>query len=178
MTCIVGLETKKGVIIGCDSSSVAGSQINRTRLKKVFRRGEFLIGYTDSFRMGQLLQYSLVVDQQKTGYEDDLEYLSSTFIDAVRECLKQGGFRRVESEQEEGGTFLVGYRKTLYIIYSDFQVNTHVDGYTAIGSGSQLALGNMHGSKRLSPIKRIKKALGAAAHFSDVCPPYLIEIIK
>lgn len=37
MTCIVGIETKNGVIIGGDSASSGGYDITSTRLKKVFK---------------------------------------------------------------------------------------------------------------------------------------------
>ena len=142
MTCIVGLETNKGVMIGADSASVGGLDIEATRLKKVFRRGEFIIGYTTSFRMGQLLQYKLSVEKQKKK-QKDLEYLATTFIDAVRECLKVGGFRKVENEQEEGGNFLVGYKDKLYTVWGDFQVNSSTNGFNVVGCGYAYALGNL-----------------------------------
>lgn len=175
MTCIVGLETENGVIIGGDSAATDGGwDISITRLNKVFRRGEFLIGYTTSFRMGQLLQYKLSVEQQK-GERSDLEYLATTFIDSVRKCLKEGGFSKIENKQEEGGQFLVGYRKKLYLVDSDFQVNTHVDGYAAVGCGARFALGSMWNNKHLSPEERVKQALKTAGHFSSgVCEPYFV----
>lgn len=175
MTCIIGLETGKGVIIGFDSASVNGWNIRATRLKKVFERDEFLIGYTSSFRMGQLLQYKLVVGPQEYA-QSDLEYLATVFVDAVRKCLKEGGFRKVEDEQEEGGQFLVSYRGRLYMVDSDFQVNTSLDGYMAVGCGANFALGSMWSSGDLPPKKRVKQALRAAGHFSNgVCGPYHIR---
>ncbi len=172
MTCIVGLEIDDGVIIGGDSASASGWDMNVSRLEKVFRRGEFLIGYTSSFRMGQLLQYRLSVEPQQDG-QSDLSYLATDFVDAVRGCLKDGGFRVVQNEQESGGQFLVGYKGQLYMIASDFQVNSSVDGYTAIGCGANFALGSMFANKALPPEERVRHALAAAGHFSNgVCPPY------
>jgi len=174
MTCIVGLETDQGVIIGADSAASAGWDGWVTRLKKVFRRGDFLIGYTSSFRMGQLLQHSLIVEPQKEGQED-LEFLVTTFIDAVRTCLKDGGFVKVENLVEEGGRFLVGYRGKLYVISSDFQVNSSRDGYQAVGCGASYALGNLFNSKAQPAKTRVRQALKAAAHFSNgVCGPFNI----
>lgn len=175
MSCIIGLETKKGVMIGCDSAAASGWNIHTSRLSKVFECGKFLIGYTSSFRMGQLLQYKLAVEQQRNE-QSDLAYLATTFVDAVRECLSTGGFKKVENEQEEGGVFLVGYKGKLYAVYSDFQVNTSTDGYSAVGCGADFALGNMWSSKNLPPKKRIKQALKAAGYFSNgVCGPYHIQ---
>lgn len=163
--------------MGGDSASTGDWETDKTRLKKVFNRGQFLIGYSTSFRMGQILQYKLVVKEQ-TDDQSDLEYLSTTFIDAARACLKAGGFRKTENEQEEGGEFLVGYKDKLYTVGPDFQVNTNTDGFTAIGCGANFALGNMWGSSNKSPEKRVKQALKAAGHFSNgVCGPYHILII-
>lgn len=175
MTCIVGLETKKGVMMGCDSAAVSVDyhSINKTRLKKVFKRGEFLIGYTSSFRMGQLLQYQLSVDQQKNE-QSDLEYLSITFVDAVRDCLDKGGFRQKKDEVETGGTFLVGYKKQLYKVQGDFSVLSSQDGFMVAGSGESYALGKLWQNN--SKLKaRILEALKAAAYFNiTVCKPYYI----
>lgn len=175
MTCIVGLETKNGVVIGGDSAAVNGwGDIHASRLKKVFKRGEFLIGYTTSFRMGQLIQYKLSIEQQKNE-QSDLEYLATTFIDAVRDCLKDGGFRKVENDQEEGGQFLVGYKSKLYRVDEDFQVNSSTDGYMAVGCGARFALGSVWSNENLSPKNKVKQALKAAEYFSNgVCGPYHI----
>jgi len=174
MTCIVGLETEQGVIIGADSAAAADWDIMATRLRKVFRRGDFLIGYSSSFRMGQLLQYKLEVSPQ-TEEQEDLEFLATTFIDAVRTCLKDGGYAKIENLVEEGGWFLVGYRGKLYIVEPSFQVNTSRDGYHAIGCGKNYALGNLFDSTDLEPQVRVRQALKAAAHFSNgVCGPFNI----
>ena len=92
MTCIVGLVQKGTVYIGADSASVSGWTSRVTRLPKVFRRGPFLIGYTTSFRMGQLLEHALAVPPQ--GDEsDDMRFMVTTFVESVRALLKERGPR-------------------------------------------------------------------------------------
>ncbi len=184
MTCIVGLETESGVIIGGDSSSSNGYITHSTRLEKVFTiesqpiGEEFLIGYTTSFRMGQLLQYKLKVDRREPREQSALEYLSVVFVDAVRKCLKEGGYAKVENNQEEGGQFLIGYGGILYTVHSDFQVNSSMNGYFAIGAGAEYALGSMWSTKKMKPENRIKRALEAAGQFSNVVkPPYYYQIL-
>lgn len=178
MTCIVGLETEDSVIIGADSAAVGGLDIISSKLEKVFRRGDFLIGYTTSFRMGQLLQYKLDVEPQKVK-QTDLEYLSTTFIDAVRKCLKDGGYAEVKNEKEDGGTFLIGYNKKLYVVYDDFQVNQPRNKTWAVGCGHAYALGSIFSNKYLSPKGRIKEALSAAEKFSaGVQGPFIIKEMK
>ena len=59
MTCIVGLVHEGVVYIGGDSAGVAGLSLVVRADEKVLRNGDFLMGFTTSFRMGQLLRYKL-----------------------------------------------------------------------------------------------------------------------
>lgn len=176
MTCIVGLEADSKVYIGADSASVAGWEVRATRLHKVFRRSRFLIGYTGSFRMGQLLQHRLEISPQNG--ETDEEFMVCKFIEAVRTCLKDGGFAKVDNNVEKGGYFLVGYNGRLYNVSSDFQVNSERNGFDARGCGREYALGAMKVLESLAPRERVKKALTVAAHFSGaVCKPFRVMSI-
>jgi len=88
MTCIVGfIDKNNDVYIGGDSAGVSGLEIHERKDVKVFHTGNFLIGYTSSYRMGQLLRFKLKVEDQKPS-QSDYEYMCTNFIDAVRKCLK------------------------------------------------------------------------------------------
>jgi ATP-dependent protease HslVU (ClpYQ) peptidase subunit len=174
MTCIVGLVHKGTVYIGGDSAGVAGLSISIRNDEKVFHNGPFVMGFTTSFRMGQLLRYKFDPPAQ-TVQQGDMEYMVTTFIDAARACFKENGFG--DKEATVGGTFLVGYRSKLYTINNDFQVGIPADTYDAVGSGSDLALGAMYASDKtkMTPDKRIVQALGAASYFNaGVAPPFYI----
>lgn len=181
MTCIVGLVNNGTVYIGGDSAAIAGDRIRETGLRKVFRTGPFLVGYSTSFRMGQLLQFNLSVPKRAKG-TPDLEYLATKFVDSVRDCFSDGGFiKKSEDGDDEGGQFLVGFNGRLYIVDYDFHVNFYADddNFHAIGSGQEYALGSLASTSGLPPKKRIKLALKVAGRFSSgVCPPYYIEKIK
>jgi ATP-dependent protease HslVU (ClpYQ) peptidase subunit len=177
MTCIVGLVDKGTVYIGGDSAGVAGLSISIRNDEKVFHNGPFIMGFTTSFRMGQLLRYKFDPPVQ-TVQQDDMEYMVTTFIDTARTCFKENGFG--DKEATTGGTFLVGYRKKLYTINSDFQVGIPADPFDAVGSGSDLALGAMYASQKtkMTAEKRITQALEAASYFNaGVSPPfYLVKL--
>jgi len=178
MTCIAGLETKDGVIMGCDSAAVSNWDIYQTRLKKICRKDNLLIGFAGSFRLGQLLQYQLELPPQKTR-QSDLEYLATTVINEVRKCLSEGGYAKVDKNVEEGGFFLVGFKNKIYKINVDYQVNSSIDGFMAIGCGADYALGSLYMTKKKPPRQRIMVALEAAGHFSNgVSPPYYIKTLK
>src|SRR5919109_4864584 len=91
MTAIVGLADESKVWIGGDSAGVAGLSLTVRADEKVFRRGEWVFGFTGSFRAGQLLRYSLNVPEPRG---DLAKFLATEFIDAVRYCLKGGGVAR------------------------------------------------------------------------------------
>lgn len=170
MTCIVGLEEKDAVYIGGDSAGVSGLSVSIRADEKVFTNGPFVMGFTTSFRMGQLLRFKLDPPKQ-TVSTDDYKYMVTDFIDAVRKCFTDNGFGTTSA----GGTFLVGYNGKLYTIHSDFQVGIPSIAYAAVGCGSDLALGAMYALPDKKPEQRIKAALNAASTFSGgVAPPYVI----
>jgi ATP-dependent protease HslVU (ClpYQ) peptidase subunit len=175
MTCIVAIKENGTVYVGADSAAANGWEIFSSKLEKVFVKGEFIIGYTTSFRMGQLLQYKLNAPNQPDGM-DDTEYMATAFVDCVRECLSSGGFSTIRDGQESGGQFIVGYRGEIYNIEVDYQVNIHMDDYAAVGCGANFALGSLFSSASNEPQSRILLALEAASHFSNgVCAPFCVK---
>ena len=166
MTCIVGLVHEGVVYIGGDSAGVAGFSLTVRADEKVFRNGEFLMGFTTSFRMGQLLRYSLKPPRRHPA-DDINQYMVVDFIDAVRECLKAGGYASKENETEQGGTFLVGYSGHLFTVDSDYQVGIPEDGFAAVGSGQDIALGALFTTQgQATPRDRVLTALRSAERFS------------
>ena len=181
MTCIVGLEQDNTVYIGGDSAGVEAWSlaICGRADEKVFVNdsGEFIMGFCGSFRIGQLLRYALVPPEQSQK-KDDMAYMVTDFIDAVRVMQKDKGSMKKENELEEhDAAFLVGYRGRLYCVESDFQVGRPIENYAAVGCGAQIALGAMFATRNsnLSPKNRIELALSAAAEYSaGVRGPFLV----
>lgn len=177
MTCIAGIAENGRVYIGADSISTNGYNRHISGLRKVFRVGEFIIGYTTSFRMGQILQYHLEVRQQQDG-ETDERYMVVAFVEAARSCLKEKAFATVQNGVEEGGVFLVGYRGTLYRVDPDFHIDHYQSGMGVCGAGEQFALGAMLALTDLQPEARIRRALEISAELSAlVSPPFHVEVL-
>ena len=167
MTCIVGLVHGDRVIIGGDSAGgTAGWGIQDRFDPKVGVVGEFVFGFTDSFRMGQVLLYRF----KPPPIEGELmTYMVGPFIDEVRRTFRAAGYAERQNERESGGTFLVGVRGRLFRIASDYQVGESMDGYDAVGCGADIALGSMYSSGLVidsAPRARVLEALSAAEHFS------------
>lgn len=175
MTCIVGLVDNGEVYMGGDSAGVAGLSITIRNDEKVFTNGPFIIGFTSSFRMGQLLRFKFAPPKQ-TNDISDYEFMVTDFIDAVRKCFAMNGFGNLQDRSHNvGGSFLVGYNGVLYSVDSDFQVGIPTKGYDAVGCGADLALGALFVSEgMLSPTERVQRALEAAEAFSGgVSAPFV-----
>jgi len=168
-----------------DSAGIGGLSIVTRSDKKVFLKYDsignpFGMGFTSSFRMGQLLQYALNVPPIPVGV-DLHEYMVTSFIHSVRLCLKEGGFSIISNNEEKGGTFLVATHGRIFYVDEDFQVGENLPDYSACGCGEDLALGSLFTSQGLkwTPAERLKKALAAAETFSaGVRSPFNIIEVK
>jgi len=200
MTCIVGLVDDGAVYMGGDSAGVEGLRIGVRADEKVFYLNEkstwrrldprellkpidrlVVMGFTSSFRMGQLLQYNLKLPNGMANTKDLYGFMVTDFIGAVRTTLKEGGYAKVDDNREEGGTFLVGLRGRLFCVEDDFQVGENIEPYHAVGCGSDLALGSMYatGKMGLPPRERVLLALEAAETWSaGVRQPFVIKSVK
>ena len=180
MTCIVGFIDKenKKIYIGGDSAGSANYNIRTRKDPKVFIRDPFIIGFTSSFRMGQLLmsdeRFSIRIQKQE---ESNYDYMVSAFIPAIQKLFKEGGFLESNKDVLSGGTFLIGYKGSLYEIEDDFQVAEYTEDYAACGCGEDYALGSLFTSSG-NILERIKKALECAEYYSSgVRGPFnIIEI--
>ena len=178
MTCIVALEHEGKVWMGGDAAASCNNDIVRRVNPKVFIKGDFLIGYSGSFRIGQLLQYSFT-PVKPAHKQSDMEYMVVSFIDSLREMLKYKGALMKEDEGDaQDSEFIVGYRGKIYVVESDFHLGTPLNPYAASGSGAPYALGALYALSKvnnISPQKKVEKALRASAEYcTGVCAPFTI----
>ena len=170
MTCIAGIECNGVVWMGGDSAGTAGNMHQRIRGdKKVFIKGDFIFGFCSSFRVGQLLQYNLELPSHPEERED-FAFLVNEFVNAVKTCLK------AEEGEDVTPYFLFGYRGKLYGMQGDYQVSKAEEGFDAMGSGADIAIGALHTNKAVkSPKKRLLQALEASAlNNAAVRPPFIV----
>ena len=163
MTCIAGIAEGGTVWLAGDSAGCSGWDLSVRGDPKVFANGPYVVGFTSSFRMGQLLRYSF----SPPSPEPDLHrFMCTAFVDALRQCLKDGGWASKDKEQEEGGTFLVGVAGSLFRICDNYQVGVPADGFDAVGCGGQIACGAMFATAGKKPRVRLETAMQAAERLS------------
>lgn len=175
MTCIVGIAEAGRVTIGGDSAGVAGLSLTVRADAKVFRRGEYVFGFTSSFRMGQLLRYSLEPPKPPDADRDLMRFMVVDFVNALRKSLSEGGYATKYYEVETGGTFLVGVRGRLFKVEEDYQVGEALAGYDACGCGEEFATGALYATRGRPARSRVRLALEAAeANSAGVRGPFVI----
>ena len=179
MTCIVAIAQNGTVYMGSDhaaSDDKSGWVMSRKE-PKVFKVGQYGIAFTDSFRMGQILQYNWTPPKYtptKTNSGLD-KFMRTKFIDSVKVAFKEHGFGDIGGTDEDtGGIFIVGLEGRIFVVDEDFHVGENVVNYMAEGSGGMFALGALHATKnQKNPKMRLKLALEAESEFSmSVAPPF------
>jgi hypothetical protein len=165
MTIIVAArDSASGLIVMmADSAGTANwSQMCR-KDSKIKRVGDMLIGFTSSYRMGQLLHYKLTLP----GHPEDMDvdtYMRTLFIDEVRALFNSNGYTYFDNSREEGGTFLAAYRGRIFRIDSDYQVGESVHDFDAVGSGDELAIGSLYSTSSEHAAKQRGKPLALGLH--------------
>lgn len=177
MTCIIGLEEEGKAWIGGDSAAVSNWERRESAISKVFKVSGYTIGYTTSFRMGQLLRYS--ISYPPVPRELTEEFLVKEFVEPIRKVFKEFGFSKVDNNEEVGGAFLVGAKNKIFQIDCDFQVQHYLNGLYSIGSGSSYALGAMVALRpNTDPKNRIFRSLEIVREFcmSVTWPNNVLEV--
>lgn len=180
MTCIVAIKDGAGgVLMGADSAAASGWTLRPRVDPKIYRNGPFLFGFTTSFRMGQLLGYAFECPDRRLDRPVE-QFMATSFIDAVRTCLKVGGFARKDNETEQGGVFLVAYEGRIFRVDSDYHVGESTMDFDACGCGEDIALGSLFSTQDFMDVQqRVELALESAERFSNgVRGPFLFQRLE
>lgn len=178
MTAVVGLVDSGRVYIGADSAATGGWHQTTLVESKVWRAGPYAFGCAGSIRAMQLLRH--VFDPPAPTASLD-RFLATTFADAVRVVLKDGGHVKISENQESSpdSRFIVGVAGRLFIFNGDLSSMEPADRCAAIGCGDEFALGALHATAGQPPKLRIRAALAAAEHFSaGVRGPFVVTSVK
>jgi len=171
MTCIIGYKTGKSVYVAADSAATTEEgDIRHIVVEKIFRNGDYLIGYAGSIRAGQIFLPS------RFEPPDSIEKLVEAMITKMGDlgCLVTTEYQTSASQT----LFIIAYKNELYEILTDFQLNKISEGFTSIGCGASYAFGAMEviQEEDLSPTEKLKKALAVTAKYNyAVKPPFVVK---
>ena len=185
MTCIAAIAQNGIVYMAADSaaSDEKSGWIVTRKDPKVFKVGQYGIAFTDSFRMGQILQYNWTppVYKPTAGYRNLDKFMRTRFVESIKDAFKEQGYGNFSSGTEDGdlgGIFLIAVQGAgrIFAMDSDFHIGEADVQYMAEGAGQELALGSLFSTAQVkTPRKRVRMALEAAAKFNmSVRPPFTI----
>lgn len=193
MSCVVGyIDKNRNIHMGCDSASINMETlgIRSRRDPKIFEKDNMIFGYVGSYRVGQVVRYSLKIPPVPEDITDDYDYLCSIFIPYLINCLKENDCFQYKNEGEFTfeGELMIGYNENIYIIGSDLQVVLEEGDYCCIGSGEEYAMGAFFvineiekdfGSTIMEPELRIELALKASAEYNAaVRAPFIVYSLE
>ena len=172
MSVAVGLVHNGKVYIGVDSIAVNANDGGFSLIKepKVFTRGQFIIGYVGSFRIGQLLRHQVKIGRAS---KDINKYLCTTFINRLREALKDESF--MNEDGMLAGNVLIGVQGRLFTVYGDWAVVESLSGYDAIGVGTHYCLASLYttADSEMTPEERVLMALKSTViHNTNAREPF------
>jgi ATP-dependent protease HslVU (ClpYQ) peptidase subunit len=185
MTCIAGIVTSDGRIVMGGDGRVGSSAQRRLVRPKVVTKGDLVIGTSGTLGALDAIDTMLVLPVRDPGVSD-FGYLMQELVPSIKGMLrKQGTLKVNEGVETWEDRALVGYRGHLYCIWTTFGVSESMDGFDAVGSGEDYALGALKvmDEPRAAVVDvedakaRILKALTAAAHFDPfVGEPFTILV--
>lgn len=173
MTCIVGITDGTTSYIGGDSfgsNGRSGTILNNKKVFKYNNNENIILGYTTSFRMGQLIQYSECLFDELSiikNYVDE-KYMINTFIPNLQSLLNKGGFERICNNEKTGGNFIIAIKNKIFEVQDDYSILSPKDNFCSVGCGYMYANAVLYTLRNsdLTPQEKIIKALEAAEYFS------------
>ena len=143
MTCIVAKihEGKVHMIGDCMGSDGFQKHIF-SKTPKVFGVGDFIIGYTTSFRMGQILQYSWEPPQRLQSDDNDDLYIYKHVVNSIKKCFEDNAYGFKDKSEFEAGNFLIGWHGRLFEMQNNMSL-MEIDKFASVGCGCYHALAAM-----------------------------------
>lgn len=168
MSLVIMIKDKNRIIVGADKQASTGDSKTHTNTK-IWRMTELpgaIMGSVGSARASQLIQYSNIIDKNLLQEDLTTEYIVKVLAPTIAEGLKANG---IVVETPQGGVcdlmpnaFLIAYKDNAWMIWNDLSVS-EIEGYLAIGSGSDVAKGALFATEDKNPFERILISIKAAA---------------
>lgn len=173
MTCVVGIsDPGRGALLAFDSCGGAGGRATpRLDTKGSLIRPWLAVGYTTSYRFGQILTHHLDIQEEPPG--DPYEWAVRTLVPEIQAKLSEHQWLKKDGERAEAGDAIFAVRDRILCVQSDLQVSESARGYDACGSGQDEALGALFARRFGRAEERARVALEAAAEMTVyVRPPW------
>jgi len=133
MTCIVAFKQNDNTYIAGDMLGSDGYSKKLIAQPKVFKNGNLYIGYTTTFRYGQVLEHVWTPPRHIAQDKSDMRYLVEDVVPSLISCLKSANMKELEGHQGFGECVIV-YNKSIYRMQADNSMLPYED-FACCGSG-------------------------------------------
>lgn len=172
MTTIVGVQTPTYAVLGADTQITYGERAFRgDGQAKIINKNGVLIGIAGDAYAGQILSYLWSPPAPKSIRDID-NFVASQVVPSMRSILSNNGYDPDKDRGNEGGIdILLAVEGRLYQLANDLTYFRDKDGFYAIGSGGDIALGFLYAKKSSlegsdTVINRtVRSAIAASSHF-------------
>ena len=170
MSTVIALAKDGVVYMGADSAATAGNHQRILEIGKIFKPAgeQYLVGTVGNLRYAQILECVVSWPGVPGNATEAFAFVVQYVVPALRQGLRDSGMMQYEQGAEvapDGSSCLVGFAGLVFEVDPLLSVSPTV-GYSAIGSGSQYAMGAMAVlPEKLKPEKRLQQALEAAAAY-------------
>jgi ATP-dependent protease HslVU (ClpYQ) peptidase subunit len=173
MTTIIGVEYANRCVILGDSRIVGDSKIySHPDMVKVVTNGNYLVGVAGDVRALQVVLHTwkppAFLAKDRTNV---FQFMVNKVAPSLKQLLTDAGLLDSKSlDKDFEINIIVGLNGSLFEIDSDFAVSRNLDGYYAIGTGGDFALGALYAG--VTP----EQAAGiAATNDSKTAGPFTTE---
>lgn len=163
MTCIAALVQDGKAYIAGDRGASDGDLIMSIENPKVWRHGEYLLGYYGTMH-GEILQ-NFFEPPKVSGPVD--KFMKTTFRKALKSLYEEWNLR---DEEKDFGLIICVRGKIYEHNGSDLSMTTYDSPFLASGSGGSYAMGSLYSTQNYKdPKKRLRIALESAVEYSASC---------
>ena len=147
MTTIIGVEYANRCVVLGDSRIVGDSKIySHPDMVKVVTNGNYLVGVAGDVRALQVVLHTwkppAFLAKDKTNI---FQFMVNKVAPSLKQLLTDAGLLDSKSPDKDFEiNIIVGLNGSLFEIDSDFAVSRNSDGYYAIGTGGDFALGALY----------------------------------
>ena len=173
MTTVIGVEYANRCVVLGDSRIVGDSKIySHPEMVKVVANGNYLVGVAGDVRALQVVLHTWKPPVLLVKEKNDLfKFMVNKVAPSLKQLLTDAGLLDSKSPDKEFEiNIIVGLNGNLFEIDSDFAVSRNSDGYYAIGTGGDIALGALYAGATPEQAADI-----AAINDSKTAGPFTIE---
>jgi ATP-dependent protease HslVU (ClpYQ) peptidase subunit len=179
MTTIVAVQYKDKCVIAADNqvTDSTGRRFNHPDMKKISQRGAFLVAGSGEVQPCDVVQHFWVPPKLTAKDHDDIyHFMITKAMPSIRKCLTDNGYDFNEGKgegksDEQRFHFLIAVAGEVFDVGDDLSVCRSADGFYAVGSGADYALGALAAGTK--PVKAIEIACNFSVYSSG--PVQVVE---